>query len=121
MFESRNTPLLPRRAFLLRLAGSAAVGLSFLAVSLFAGMLGYHGFEKMPWLDAYANAAMILSGMGPLAPPQHPGGKVFAGLYALFSGFAVILISAILFAPVVHRALHRFHLESSKSKGDDDP
>jgi len=119
MFEPHHAPLLPRRAFLMRLLGSAALGLSFLALSLFAGMLGYHGFEGMSWLDAFANAAMILSGMGPLAVPRQVAGKLFAGFYALFSGFAAILISAILFAPVVHRALHRFHLESAKSKGDD--
>jgi hypothetical protein len=71
----------------------------------------------MAWIDAFANAAMILSGMGPLAPPQTWGGKLFAGLYALYSGLAVILATGILLTPIVHRLLHRFHLEEGKHGG----
>ena len=56
-------------------------------------------------------AAMILSGMGPLHFPATPGGKLFAGLYAIYCGFAVLVIAALAFAPVIHRVLHRFHLE----------
>ena len=63
------------------------------------------------WLDAFANAAMILSGMGPLDPLKTAGGKLFAGFYALFSGVAFLTTVGILLAPVVHRALHKFHLE----------
>ena len=74
-------------------------------------MVGYHSFERLSWIDAFANAAMILSGMGPLAPLTTTGGKLFAGFYALFSGLALITIAGVVFAPVVHRFLHRFHLE----------
>jgi len=74
-------------------------------------MVGYHYFEGMEWIDAFANASMILSGMGPLAPLQTWGGKLFAGCYALFSGLALIVAIGIMFGPVVHRVLHRFHLE----------
>ena len=81
------------------------------ALSLLAGMAGYHYFEHLAWLDAFANAAMILSGMGPLAQPQTPSGKMFAGLYALYSGLAVVMIAGIIFAPIVHRFLHQLHLE----------
>jgi hypothetical protein len=116
MFESRSSPLLPRRQFLSRMARSVALGLSFVAVSLFVGMEGFHYFERprMDWLESFLNASMLLSGMGPLGEPQTQGGKLFAGIYALYSGLAVITVAAILFAPLLHRALHRFHLEEGK-------
>src|SRR5450759_3210111 len=79
-----------------------------------SGMSGYHHFEGMPWIDAVANAAMILSGMGPLATLTTAKGKLFAGFYALFSGLAFIVVMGIVFAPVVHRFMHRFHLEKDK-------
>jgi hypothetical protein len=66
----------------------------------------------MPWIDAFANAAMILSGMGPLASMQTWGGKLFAGLYALYSGLAVVLAVGLIIAPIFHRVLHRFHVAS---------
>jgi hypothetical protein len=79
-------------------------------------MLGYHYFEGMSWLDAFANASMILSGMGPFGPLQTDSGKLFAGLYALFSGLAFITTAGIILAPVAHRLMHKFHVESgSKS------
>ena len=111
MFEQRRKPLLPRRAFYARMARSLALAIAIVAVSLGMGMLGYHCFENLPWLDAFLNASMILSGMGPVATLQTAGGKFFAGCYALFSGLALIAILGIIFAPVVHRSLHRFHLE----------
>jgi hypothetical protein len=75
------------------------------------GMLGYHYFESMEWIDSFANASMILSGMGPLEPMKTNGGKIFAGIYALYSGLALIGIAAIVLAPVFRRFLHRFHLD----------
>jgi hypothetical protein len=95
---------------------SSLLGLALILASLLAGMAGYHYYEKLSWLDAFANAAMILSGMGPLAQPSTPGGKLFAGLYALYSGLAVILIAGITFAPVIHRFLHKLHLETEDSE-----
>lgn len=119
MFEHHTHPLLPRPAFVRRLILSTASGLLLVFISLLAGMFGYHYFEHMPWVDAFANAAMILSGMGPLVPMQSFAGKVFAGVYALYSGLALIMIAAILFAPIIHRFLHRFHIESSSAgRGD---
>jgi hypothetical protein len=115
MFEHRSQPLLPRLAFFWRLAGSVALGAAIVAISLFVGMLGYHELEGLAWLDAFLNAAMLLGGMGPLEQPQTPGGKLFAGLYALYCGLAVIVIVGITFAPIVHRFLHKFHLEKSGS------
>jgi hypothetical protein len=78
-------------------------------------MFGYHHYEGMSWIDAFVNAAMILSGMGPMLPINTYGGKMFAGFYAIYSGIALISIAGIIFAPVFHRFLHRFHLENAKS------
>jgi hypothetical protein len=112
MFEHRKAPLLSRRAFLVRLARHAGLGLVIVVIALGIGMIGYHAYEDMPWIDAFANAAMILSGMGPLGPLETDSGKIFAGLYALFSGLAFITIIGIVLVPVAHRFLHKFHLES---------
>jgi hypothetical protein len=90
------------------------LGFPIVVIALGIGMTGYHFFEKLPWIDAFVNAAMILSGMGPVATLQTDGGKIFAGCYALFSGLALIAILGIIFAPVVHRSLHKFHLEDRR-------
>ena len=110
-YEARHQPVLPRRKFARRLAWSFAAASLLVAVSLAGGMAGYHYIEGMPWIDAFANAAMILSGMGPLSPLQTWGGKLFAGLYALYSGLVLIAVTGIILAPLVHRLLHRFHAE----------
>lgn len=110
-FESRHKPLAPPEVFLRRVFFSTAVGFGLVVVSLAAGMAGYHGYEGLPWIDAFLNASMILSGMGPLMQPVTTGGKLFAGFYALYSGLAVLVIAGIMFGPVVHRFLHRFHVE----------
>jgi hypothetical protein len=102
---------LSRRAFAKRVARNFGMASLLIGLSLLGGMLGYRYFEGMSWIDAFANASMILSGMGPLTPLETFGGKLFAGFYALYSGLALILATGILFAPVVHRLLHRFHLE----------
>jgi hypothetical protein len=112
-----SKPAVRRATLLRRFARSVLLGAALIALSLLAGMAGYHYFEGLPWLDAFSNAAMILSGMGPLAQPQTPGGKVFAGLYALYSGLAVVLITGITFAPLIHAFLYRLHLETK----DDEP
>ena len=81
---------------------SFSIGMIAISIALAAGMLGYHHYENMSWVDAFANAAMILSGMGPLQPLITTGGKVFAGFYALFSGLFFILIIAVIFSPYIH-------------------
>jgi hypothetical protein len=104
-------PLLPRRIFLQRVFRNACLGFVIILGSLMVGMLGYHSFEKMSWVDAFVNAAMILSGMGPVSNLQTDAGKIFAGCYALYSGMALITILGIVFAPVIRRFLHKYHLE----------
>jgi hypothetical protein len=115
-YESKHQPMLSRKAFAFRVARSFAASALLIGVSLLVGMLGYRYTEGMDWLDSFANAAMILSGMGPLAPLQTSSGKLFAGCYALYSGLVLILAAGLLFAPVLHRMLHRFHLESDKKE-----
>ena len=73
-------------------------------------MIGYVSLEKMTWLDAFLNVAMLLGGMGPVNPPQTDGGKLFAGIFALYAGLVFIVMMALVFTPVLHRVMHRFHL-----------
>jgi hypothetical protein len=113
-YEHKTEPLLGRKAFAERVLRNLGASALLIGLSLLVGMAGYSGFEGMAWIDAFANASMILSGMGPLDQPKTWGGKLFAGLYALYSGLALIVAAGILLAPFVHRLLHRFHLEGSK-------
>ncbi len=85
---------------------------AFLFFSLAIGMLGYHGLSGLPWLDAFLNASMILTGMGPINAMATPGAKLFAGCYALYSGIAFLTAVGIFFAPILHRAAHKFHLNN---------
>ena len=109
-FEHAREPLLPHPQFLRRVAWSTGVGFGLLAISLGLGIVGYRLTERMTWIDAFANASMILSGMGPLGTLQSRGGKLFAGCYALFSGLAFITVTGVILSPFVHRVFHKFHL-----------
>ncbi len=120
MFENRSEHLLPRRVFYRRLARHVAGGLALIAAMLGMGMIGYHVLEKLPWVDAFLNAAMILSGMGPVATLQTNAGKIFAGCYALFSGLAFVSVIGVIIAPVFHRFLHKFHLEMAERRAKKD-
>src|SRR5579871_2625537 len=110
MTES-SPKLIPRRKFIVRLARNAGIGFFLIYLALIAGMLGYHTFEKMSWVDSFVNAAMILSGMGPLGTLSTAAGKIFAGCYALFSGLFFILVVGIIFAPLAHRTFKKFRIE----------
>ena len=96
-------------AYLLTRAGFPNVMLA-----LIIGMIGYHFLEGMKWIDAFTNASMILSGMGPMGELKTSGGKIFAGCYALFSGVTFLSSVGLIFAPIFHRFLHKFHFESAK-------
>ena len=109
-YENRHEKLASPEVFRRRLAKSGLFGFVMVVGSLFVGMAGYSCFEHLAFVDAFENAAMILSGMGPVDTPRSAAGKVFAGCYALYSGFAVLAIAAITFAPVIHRVMHRFHI-----------
>ena len=114
MFEHKGEEILPRAEFLLRLLRSVCFTLLIVAVSLAIGSAGYHHYEQMPWIDALLNATMILTGMGPETPLKKDGGKLFATFYALYSRIAFLSVMAILLAPVIHRAMHRFHLDDGE-------
>ena len=114
-FEHRHHEVLPMPAFLRRLALHFVMGGVFIAVSLAIGMAGYAGFEGKGWTESFLNASMILSGMGPMAPLPSDAAKIFAGLYALYSGLAVLAVAGLVFAPLIHRLLHRFHVEDDAS------
>jgi hypothetical protein len=111
MFEHHKAPLLPREAFLRRMLRFAALSGLLVAVSLAIGAAGYHWLGELGWIDATLNAAMILTGMGPVDRMPSDGGKLFAAAYALYSGVAFLTMAAVLFAPVVHRFFHLLHLE----------
>jgi hypothetical protein len=114
MYESRTEPLLSLREFAIRLARHGAVSLVLIAGSLLIGAAGYHLTEGLAWLDAVLNAAMILTGMGPVTPLRHVSGKLFATFYALYSGVAFLAIAGLLIAPVAHRLLHRLHVDDNE-------
>ena len=115
-YERLSEPLLRWPRFLRRLAWTAVVGLAMIAVSLLIGMAGYHWLVALPWIDAYENAAMILSGMGPIASPESWAGKLFAGTYALYSGLAVVATTAVVFTPLIHRFLHYLHADIGRQR-----
>ena len=115
MFEHRRQPLLSRAAFLRRLGRYAAAALLLVAVSWLIGIVGYRVFEGMSWIDSMLNAAMILGGMGPVNPLRTDAGKLFASFYALFAGIVFLVSVAILMAPLLHRLLHQFHLDTAQN------
>lgn len=106
----RVRPLPPLSHFLARLARAVAIFVVLVGGSLAIGAWGFHRFEKLHWLDATLNAAMLLTGMGPLSSPETRGGKLFAIGYALFSGVVFLSGIAVLISPLARRLLHRFHL-----------
>lgn len=111
MYEPKSRPPLPRAKFVRRFARHIGVAFSLVLGSLVIGMVGYHAFEHLSWLDAFLNAAMLLGGMGPLDAPKTTAGKLFAGCYALYSGLVFLVTAALLFTPLIHRLLHRFHAD----------
>jgi hypothetical protein len=118
MYEHHSSVLLSRIEFFFRVLYHGLLAFCIVFVALGIGILGYHGFEGMPWIDATLNASMILGGMGPVNPLNTIGGKLFASAYALFSGIVFIGVMGIVLAPFAHRLLHRFHLEVSAAKDE---
>jgi hypothetical protein len=112
LFEGRGEPLISRRAFAGRLARSVGITLMIAAGSLLAGSVGYRIAADLPWVDALLNASMILTGMGPVDRMTTTGGKLFAAAYALYSGIAFISMVGVVVVPVIHRIVHRFHIDT---------
>jgi hypothetical protein len=115
-FEHKSEKVLPAGMFLRRMARALGLWLLLTLGGLAIGMAGYMLTAGMTALDAFLNAAMILSGMGPVDPLNSPAAKVFAGLYAIFSGLFIVVASGFALAPLLHRVLHVFHVESGRDK-----
>ena len=101
---------------ILHVTRNLVIGVVLILIALYIGMLGYHEFESMPWVDSFINASMILSGMGPVNEMKTEAGKIFAGCYALFSGLAFIAIVVIIWSPIFHRFFRKIHLETTADK-----
>lgn len=117
-FERRHERLIPVRLFVRRVSRAMMFWLALTMAGLGIGMIGYAASEGMSGVDAFVNAAMILSGMGPVSELKTDGGKLFAGFYAIFSGLFVVIATGFVLAPILHRVLHSFHIE--EGKGDND-
>jgi hypothetical protein len=118
MFEHHHEKLLPKSLFIRRLIKFALVSLSLIIVSLVIGMIGYYAFEGFTWVDSFLNAAMLMGGMGPVNQLHTDSGKIFAGIYALYCGLIELIAIGIFAAPIFHRFLHRFHLESQHQQNE---
>lgn len=112
-FENRRQPVASPAVFYSRVTRNALWSVIVVGLSLLIGSLGYMYFEGMRVIDAFANAAMILSGMGPLDPLLTDAGRIFAALYAIASGFLLLGLAGLMMAPVFHRILHRFHVDEA--------
>jgi hypothetical protein len=111
MFERRSERLASQSVFARRMLRYSLVTAGIILFSLAIGMLGYHYFESLSWIDSLLNASMILGGMGPVNTLQTNAGKVFASFYALYSGIVLLASVGVLAAPIFHRFLHHFHLD----------
>jgi TRAP-type C4-dicarboxylate transport system permease small subunit len=116
MFETRTEPLASHLVFARRVLKYASIALAVCSVALGIGILGYHYIASFSWIDSLLNASMILGGMGPMGELPSDASKVFASLYALFSGLVFISVIGIVLAPAAHRALHLFHLDEEDQK-----
>ena len=113
IYERHHQPLAPRAVFARRVATMALLAGALLAAALAVGVIGYRVLAHMRWIDALLNAAMILGGMGPVDPLSSDKAKLFASAYALFAGVVFLVSIGVLVSPLLHRALHRFHLDET--------
>ena len=111
-----HVPLASREVFLRRIRRAASYALALVVVTLAAGMLGYHLLEHMSWLDAFHQSALLLSGVGSAIDVRTDAGKLFDAIYAVFCGVILLAATGLMFAPVIHRLLHRFHLEDARDR-----
>lgn len=112
MYEHHSAPLLSRRQFIRRVARHGGVAVAIIGLSLAIGTVGYHVTADLPWIDSLLNAAMILTGMGPVDTLTTDRAKIFASIYALYSGIVFLAATGVLFMPFFHRILHKLHADS---------
>lgn len=111
MYEHKSEPLLPLHLFYRRVARNIVIAVFVLAGCLAIGTAGYRFWAGASWLDAFFNASMILSGMGPVIEIKTVSGKLFSSFYALFSGVVFVTNIGVMLAPAIHRLFHRLHLQ----------
>ena len=121
MFEHKTEKLLPRRKFFGRMARAMGFATVILVLALTIGTLGYRFAAGFSWIDAFLNASMILTGMGPVGELKTVCGKLFASFFALFSGVVFLSIMAVTLGPVLHRLMHRFHVDTEGLKRTEQP
>lgn len=114
MYESNRHQPISRLHFVRRMMLHSAAAMGLVVTSLLIGMAGYVRFEQLTWLDAFLNVAMLLGGMGPVDAPRTSAGKLFAGTFALYAGLVFLVVTGLVLAPVVHRILHKFHVQSNE-------
>ena len=119
-FEHRNQPLISRRRFLHRLARHGGYALIVVSASLVVGMAGYHWIARFTWIDSLLNTSMLLGGMGPIGQLPDDASKLFASLFALYSGMIFLVVAGLVLAPAFHRVLHRFHLGANREQAESD-
>ena len=115
-YEHKTDPPLSTREFLSRLARHGGYALILAGISLLLGIFGYHWIAGMSWVDSFLNSSMLLGGMGPVGNIDNAAGKIFAGVFALYSGVVFLFVTAILMAPIFHRVLHKFHWETRSER-----
>jgi hypothetical protein len=118
-FEHRRHKLATHREFAHRMLKAVLLWLAITTAGLAIGIAGYAGFEGLSLVDAFENAAMILSGMGPVTDLKNTSAKLFAGFYAILSGLIIVIASSFVLAPMFHRVLHSFHVEGSEDEEDE--
>src|ERR1700690_1438659 len=121
MYEHRKQPLASRQVFAQRVMTNGLIGAGMIVIALGIGVFGYHFFEGLSWIDSLLNASMILGGMGPVNPLQTTAGKLFASFYALFSGIIFLVSVGLLLAPIIHRFMHKFLLQSPEDRKSSNP
>lgn len=120
MYERYDEPLISLRMFFRRVVFHGLIGVALLLIPLIVGVVGYMILANLAPVDAFLNASMILGGMGPVDVLKSDAAKIFAGLYALFSGVFFLVIASVIISPFLHRILHRLHLASVDSSGGSD-
>ncbi len=110
-FEHFSEPVISQADYIRRMVRHGGMVIAFLAFSLGLGMTGYRCFGHLSWVDSFLNASMILTGMGPVDPMPSESAKIFSGIYAIYSGVGFLTAIGLFFAPILHRFLHKFHVE----------
>lgn len=115
-FERRSDKLAPVSIYVQRIIGSLALAVVLMLIALTVGIVGYHLIAGFNFVDSLLEASMILGGMGPVRELPNDASKIFASIYALFSGVIFIALMGIILSPVVHRVMHKFHIDEKDEK-----